>query len=187
MAIPIISPITGASARGDRDRLPRSLGLPVFPIHVQGGTVNHPDHHHTATHSTTSQEVPASPATDGTSPATPPPPSGSTHHHKERDYQRAYLLLQVMESPEHQLAKGKANRFPRAVARELNLNPTLANTLRDELVQEGLLRTLKKSGSIVYEVTDRGKAVLPTLEQKPVPEGRKPVREGPVSDEGRLH
>jgi len=92
-----------------------------------------------------------------------------------------------MESPEHQLAKGKANRFPRAVSRELNLSPTLANTLRDEMVQEGLLRTLKKSGSIVYEATDRGKAVLPTLEQKPVPEGRKPVREGPVSDEVRLH
>src|SRR5262249_22124480 len=36
---------------------PRSLGLPVSQIPMQGGTVNHPDHHHT-THSTTSQDVP---------------------------------------------------------------------------------------------------------------------------------
>jgi predicted transcriptional regulator len=91
-----------------------------------------------------------------------------------------------MDAPDHQLAKGKANRFPRAVSRELNLTPTEANTLRDEMVQEGLLRTLKKSGSVVYELTEQGQAVLSTMEQKPVPEGRKPVREGPVSEEVRL-
>ena len=44
-------------------------------------------------------------------------------------------------------------------------------------VSGGHLRTLKKSGSIVYELTDKGKTLLPTLEQKPLPEGRKPLRE----------
>jgi predicted transcriptional regulator len=105
---------------------------------------------------------------------------------RERLFQRAYLLQQVMESPEQQLAKGKANRFPRAIARELRLTPTIANELRDDLVGEGHLRTLKKSGSIVYELTDQGKTYLATLEQKTLPEGRKPVREGPVSSEVQL-
>jgi predicted transcriptional regulator len=91
-----------------------------------------------------------------------------------------------MDAPEHQLAKGKANRFPRAVARELALTPSLSNSLRDDLVSEGYLRTLKKSGSVVYELTDQGKAYLPTLEQKPITESRKPVREGAVSPETLL-
>jgi len=101
-------------------------------------------------------------------------------------HQRAYLLQQVMEAPEHQLAKGKANRFPRAVARELSLSPGLANQLRDDLVQEGHLRTLKKSGSIVYELTQQGKDLLGTLPQRSTPEGRKPSREAPVSNEVQL-
>lgn len=131
--------------------------------HPNQTTTQHDSTHHPSTHS-----VPATAPTD------------------QRVHQRAYLLQQVMESPEHQLAKGKANRFPRAVSRELDLTPTLANTLRDELVGEGHLRTLKKSGSIVYELTDAGKAHLQTLERRPIPEGRKPSREGPVSSEVHL-
>lgn len=105
---------------------------------------------------------------------------------RDHNYQRAYLLQQVLESPERQLAKGKANRFPRAIARELRLTPTIANDLRETLVTEGHLRTLKKSGSLVYELTPQGQTYLATLEQKPLPEGRKPVREGPVSSEVQL-
>ncbi len=154
--------------------------------------MNHPDNHHphAHSHSTAPHEAPSSIATEDAAPAPPHSPAPSADGpagEAERNHQRAYLLLQVMEAPEHQLAKGKANRFPRAAARELDLTPTLANTLRDEMVEEGLLKTLKKSGSIVYELTDQGKTVLATLEQKPVPEGRKPVREGPVTDDVRLH
>ena len=64
-------------------------------------------------------------------------PETATHASQARIHQRAYLLQQVMESPEQQLAKGKANRFPRAIARELRLTPTIANELREELVSEG--------------------------------------------------
>jgi predicted transcriptional regulator len=66
------------------------------------------------------------------------------------------------------------------------MTPATANSLRDELVQEGHLHTLKKSGSVVFELTDAGKALLHTLEQKPIPEGRRPTREGPVSAEVQL-
>lgn len=113
-------------------------------------------------------------------------PSTPAATNRERDFQRAYLLQQVFNGPDHQLAKGKANRLPRAVARELSLTPTGANALRDELVQEGHLRTLKKSGSVVFELTEQGRTLLSTLEQKPIPEGRKPTREGPVSAEVQL-
>lgn len=119
-------------------------------------------------------------------PAPAPSRSAATTPTATRDEQRAYLLQQVMEAPEHQLAKGKANRFPRAVARELCLTPTLANELRDDLVREGNLRTEKKSGSVVYELTERGKALLPTLPQKQMPESRKPARDLPVSQEVQL-
>ena len=132
-----------------------------------------------------SPEHSALPNPSTTTSAAAPHGGGATTSPNERDFQRAYLLRQVQEAPDNQLAKGKANRFPRAVARELNLAPMTANKLRDEMVEEGLLRTLKKSGSIVYELTDKGRTALPHMQQKPVPEGRKPVREAPVSDEVR--
>jgi predicted transcriptional regulator len=140
--------------------------------------------HHNPTHPTTTPTDATHSAADATAATTAhhTPPSAST----ARNHQIAYLLQQVMDAPDHQLAKGKANRFPRAVARELNLTPAAANDLRDDLVRDGYLRTLKKSGSTVYELTDKGKHLLPTLEQKPLPEGRKPLREGPVSAEVQL-
>jgi len=103
----------------------------------------------------------------------------------ERDYQRAFLLLQLQEARGGQLAKGKANRFPRAVQRELNLSPSTANSLRDELVQEGYARAGRKGGSLTYEITDAGRDLLRTLPQKPIPTDGRPPAEREVSEEVR--
>ena len=103
----------------------------------------------------------------------------------ERDYQRAFLLLQLQEARGGHLAKGKANRFPRAVQRELNLSPTTANNLRDELVEQGYARAGRKGGSLTYEITDAGRDLLRTLPQKPIPTDGRPPAERDVSEEVR--
>ena len=64
--------------------------------------------------------VAAGPAGTGATP--------STHSQEER-FQRAYLLQQVKDAAGGRLTKGKANRFPRAVARELDLTATNAKAL----------------------------------------------------------
>ena len=109
-------------------------------------------------------------------------------HTQEERYQRAYLLQQVKDSSGGKLAKGKANRFPRAVARELNLTAAVANTLREQLVQEGYLATTKKGGSLTYELTPAGETYLPTLEHKPLPTGKRGTEhETEVSEEVRKY
>lgn len=113
------------------------------------------------------------------------PAAGAAHDDQEESFQRAYLLQQLQESHGGQLAKGKANRFPRAVARELNLSPTTANRLRDEMVRDGYIRLSKKGGSVNYELTDEGRAHLETLPQKPVATGRRGGDEGTITEEVR--
>lgn len=103
----------------------------------------------------------------------------------ERNYQRAYLLLQLQEARGGQLPKGKANRFPRAVQRALNLSPTVANELRDELIEEGHARATRKGGSLTYQITDSGRALLRTLPQKPIPTEATTPTEREVSEEVR--
>src|SRR5262249_4009537 len=83
------------------------------------------------------------------------------------------------------LAKGNANRFPRAVQRELNLTPAGANALRDELVQEGYVATSRKGGSVTYELTDAGRSHLQALPQKPIPLGKRPSADQPGREEVR--
>src|SRR5262245_25843027 len=119
-----------------------------------------------------------------TTTATASPPSNAE---AERQHQRAYLIQQVLDAPGQQLAKGKANRFPRGVKRELNLTPTAANEIRDSLEEEGYLRSGKRGTSQVYEVTDSGRTYLATLPQKPIPEARKQAPEQPVSEEAQRH
>ncbi|HKB42672.1 MAG TPA: hypothetical protein VKD72_39955, partial [Gemmataceae bacterium] len=127
----------------------------------------------------------------GTTQTTETPQAGqgtTSGHAQEERYQRAYLLQQVKDSSGGKLAKGKANRFPRAVARELNLTAGVANTLRDQLVQEGRLATTKKGGSITYELTPTGETYLQTLEHKPLPAGtRGHVHEADVPEEVRKY
>jgi predicted transcriptional regulator len=105
---------------------------------------------------------------------------------QEEQYQQAYLLQQLKDAPGGKLPKGKANRFPRGVTRELNLTPTVANELRERLVEIGYARTEKKGGSVNYELTPEGEAYLATLEQKPLPDATRPP-EGPVSEEARRY
>ena len=78
-------------------------------------------------------------------------PAAAAAGSPEETYQIAYLLLQLQEAPGGRLAKGKANRFPRAVQRELNLSADAANALRERLVEEGYVRSGRKAGSLTYE------------------------------------
>lgn len=103
----------------------------------------------------------------------------------ERDYQKAYLLRQLEEAHGGRLTKGKANRFPRLVQRELNLIPTTANALRDELIQEGFVSTARKGGSITYELTDAGRVHLATLPQKALSADGGETVEAEVTEEVR--
>jgi DNA-binding PadR family transcriptional regulator len=104
----------------------------------------------------------------------------------ERDYQKAYLLRQLQEAHGGSLPKGKANRFPRLVQRELSLTPATANALREELIQEGYVTTARKGGTLTYEITEAGRAHLKTLSHKPMSGDRK-AAETEVSEEVRKY
>lgn len=107
---------------------------------------------------------------------------------QEERYQRAYLLQQVKDSGGGKLTKGKANRFPRIAARELNLTSAVANAVRDQLVQEGYLQVARKGGSETYELTDAGETYLQTLEHKSLPTGKKGAEhDAEVSEEARKY
>ena len=111
-----------------------------------------------------------------------------TAQEQEERYQRAYLLQQVKEAGAGKLTKGKANRFPRLVARELGLTSAVANAVREQLVQEGYLQVARKGGRETYELTDAGEMYLQTLEHKPLSTG-KPRAEhaAEVTEEVRKH
>jgi predicted transcriptional regulator len=88
-------------------------------------------------------------------------------HATLRDQQRQYLLYQVMAAADGKLARGVANRFPRGNQSALKLTPTLANKIRDELAEEGHLKTSKKGATITYEITPEGKRYLESLPAHP--------------------
>ncbi len=116
------------------------------------------------------------------------PGSGLTAPTPEERYQRAYLLQQVKDAGAGKLTKGKANRFPRIAARELNLTSAVANAVREQLVQEGYLQVARKGGSETYDLTDAGETYLQTLEHKPLPTGKEGAEhEAEVSEEVRKY
>jgi predicted transcriptional regulator len=109
-------------------------------------------------------------------------------HTLEERQQRAHLLQQVKDSGSGKLTKGKANRFPRIVTRELNLTSAVANAVREQLVQEGYLQVARKGGSEVFELTEAGQTYLQTLEHKPLPTGKRGAEhEAEVSEEVRKY
>jgi predicted transcriptional regulator len=90
---------------------------------------------------------------------------------KLAEYQRAFLLLHLLLAKDRTLGRAEANRKLTTVARKyLNLNAGVANRLRAVLSEEGFVQILKKTagrGAESYRLTDRGLALLGTLEQYP--------------------
>ena len=97
-------------------------------------------------------DVNAVPATsEANPPATPTATAQTAGEATERSHQRAYLLQQVMDSPEQQLAKGKANRFPRAVRSRTHLAPGFGECVRRPRRSGGVARRVGRDGGAPRE------------------------------------
>jgi hypothetical protein len=57
-----------------------------------------------------------------------------------REGQKAYLLLQLLDSDGHTLSQGDANRIPKPLVRTLGLTPDVANYRRTKLEGQGYLK-----------------------------------------------
>jgi hypothetical protein len=88
------------------------------------------------------------------------------------EHQKALLLLHLLVAKGRRMKKGDANRkLTGALKKNLALSITAANQLRETLVGEKFIKkSLEKIGSRkaeYYELTDRGLALLGSLEQYP--------------------
>lgn len=92
------------------------------------------------------------------------PTTQSTTDNSVDARRRAFLLWQLLQAtPHHRLSKGEANRIPSERKRQLDLTPSLANQLREELISEGFIRIEKEGRSIFYVLTDEGREHLQGL------------------------
>ncbi|MCS6849792.1 MAG: hypothetical protein NZ700_01320, partial [Gemmataceae bacterium] len=84
------------------------------------------------------------------------------------EYQKAFLLLQLLAADQRQLSQGAANQALKGPARKLlALDPTTANRLRDALAVEGYLERTRVGRAVAYKLTARGVGLLLRLEQYP--------------------
>ena len=136
--------------------------------------MNDPQSSATPVPSGVGSSVHAPPSLDG---GTASDPSGS----KGNDYRRAFLLQQLLTAPSHKLNKGQANQqIGAAVRRALDLDPAVANQLREELAEQGYIQIYTKKSNVSYELTDAGRQYLQTLEPYSPPGHGEPA---PVSAE----
>jgi predicted transcriptional regulator len=118
----------------------------------------------------------------------PSPETGSPGTEDRAARQKAVLLYQLADAPDQKLGAGEANRkLSQAARKTLHLTNAVANRLRQELVQEGLLETTRQGRKVVYGLTERGREHVRTLERPLLPgrAGEKPVDESSMSDELR--
>lgn len=85
-----------------------------------------------------------------------------------REYQRAFLLLQLLAEKDRRMKKGEANKAvttgPNKTA--LGLTTRDANALRDEMAPD-LINVAKEGRATVFELTEEGLRHLTTLPQYP--------------------
>lgn len=84
-----------------------------------------------------------------------------------RDYQRAYLLLQLFRAPEMTLSSKEANRFDRITRETLSLNAATAKEVRRSLAKHGYLEIESHGRSETLMLTREGVALLGTLRYHP--------------------
>jgi predicted transcriptional regulator len=103
-------------------------------------------------------------------------------NNKLLEHQKALILIHLLLAKDRRLKKAEANRKITAAAKKyLNLSVSGANQLREELVREGYLSKItEKAGRRrveSFELTERGLALLASLEQYPTFELRVKGRE----------
>lgn len=111
------------------------------------------------------------------------PAASSIKDRQRLNQQQWFLLNQLLEAtPDHRLGKGEANRKIGAVVRrELDLTPTNAERLRQELARDHYIK-ITPGRNVTYELTDAGREYLQTLDPYP----SEPETE-PVSDSVRRY
>lgn len=84
------------------------------------------------------------------------------------DCQRAFLLLQLLGADERRLTQTAANKCLKAeVKKKLGLDARTANQLRNSLAEDGYLEKSRADRATSYALTERGLALLLSLEQYP--------------------
>jgi predicted transcriptional regulator len=97
-----------------------------------------------------------------------PPPQLPEVAEEVRKYQEAYLLLQLLEGEGHTLTKTEANKkLTGELAKDLEMNTTVANFRRQQLAERGFLRIEKQARSEVFRLTAAGREELGGQEQYP--------------------
>jgi DNA-binding HxlR family transcriptional regulator len=87
------------------------------------------------------------------------------------EHAKALILVQLLVAPGRKMKKSEANkRLTTGQRKSLDLGLASANQLREQLAKDGFLSREQKPGrgaAVSYKLTDRGLAMLGTLEQYP--------------------
>lgn len=91
---------------------------------------------------------------------TPAPASEATITEEQREAQKAYLLLQLLDADRHTLTKGAANRFRDAVKKRLGFTSTaIANYRRERLAELNYLK-ITPGRTVEYSLLPDGRDFL---------------------------
>jgi predicted transcriptional regulator len=102
------------------------------------------------THVNADKDTTRAPGAQG-EPAAPPPAPPEDERTARR---KAVLLYQLLDAPGERLSVGEANRkLTQGTKKSLGLNNDLANRLREEMVRQGLIRTVKENRRVYYALT----------------------------------
>lgn len=82
-------------------------------------------------------------------------------------FRKAYLLWQLFAAKEFTLQKGQANRFPKVVTQDLEMNAVTANRQRAALIEQGYIEEVKSGPALMYRLTPSGRKMVGTWDQHP--------------------
>jgi predicted transcriptional regulator len=99
---------------------------------------------------------------------------------------RAYLLYQLSDAEEQKLSQGDANHgIPRSVRTVLGLSNEVANWVRAELVEQGLVAETPAGKSVIYALNDKGREQLATLARPTIRPAEPVIDETAIPEELR--
>lgn len=84
-----------------------------------------------------------------------------------REYQEAFLLLQLLQRDPDRRKKSVLNDLAKANRTLFGTKAAVPNGVRADLLAAGYVSETKKRGAFIYEITDRGKSRLAELQQYP--------------------
>jgi predicted transcriptional regulator len=107
---------------------------------------------------------------DTTPPAQPEPAATPAPPEERTARLKAVLLYQLLDAPGERLTAGEANRkLTQGTKKALGLGNESANRLREEMVAQGLLRTVKEDRKVYYTLTEQGRERARALQRPQVP------------------